>query len=167
MGSGRSAVARDRDRRANIRKEVQQHGRYRYNSSLPCGIGPIDQDIDQSRMLYSESLGISFKEDAGGYLHTGALPGAKHFALWPLSQTAQSCWHARPDNITVGVDWSLSRKRGESYGRSRLAGISNAHQEQDGALGPNGKPIPLTGGPVDRRHIHSVDARAVGIPGPV
>ncbi|HZZ38355.1 MAG TPA: VOC family protein [Acidobacteriaceae bacterium] len=72
-----------------------------------AGFGPIDRDIDQSRMLYSESLGISFKEDAGGYLHTGALPGVKHFALWPLSQAAQSCFgtDSWPDNIPVPQAW--------------------------------------------------------------
>ena len=48
-----------------------------------AGFGPIDRDIAESRELYGDSLGISFKEDAAGYLHTGALQSAKHFALWP------------------------------------------------------------------------------------
>jgi hypothetical protein len=66
-----------------------------------AGFGPIDRDIAQGRALYRENLGISFEEDAGGYLHTGALEGAKHFALWPLSQAAQSCFgtDAWPDHI--------------------------------------------------------------------
>jgi hypothetical protein len=72
-----------------------------------AGFGPIDRDIAQSRALYSESLGISFREDAGGYLHTGALPGAKHFALWPLSQAAESCFgtNSWPDDIPVPQAW--------------------------------------------------------------
>ncbi len=72
-----------------------------------AGFGPIDRDIAQSRALYSESLGISFKEDTGGYLHTGALPGAKHFALWPLSQAAESCFGTGswPDNIPAPQAW--------------------------------------------------------------
>jgi hypothetical protein len=37
-------------------------------------------------------LGIQFKEGSGTYLHTESLPGAKTFALWPLSQAAQSCF---------------------------------------------------------------------------
>lgn len=41
-----------------------------------AGFGPIDHDIDQSRALYGEGLGISFKGDADGYLYTGALEGA-------------------------------------------------------------------------------------------
>ena len=37
-------------------------------------------------------LGISFKEESDGYLHAEAVPGAKSFALWPLSQAARSCF---------------------------------------------------------------------------
>jgi Glyoxalase-like domain len=72
-----------------------------------AGFGPIDHDIAESRKLYADSLGISFKEDAGGYLYTAALPGAKHFALWPLSQAAQSCFgtDSWPDNIPVPQAW--------------------------------------------------------------
>ena len=72
-----------------------------------AGFGPIDHDIAESRTLYADSLGISFKEDAGGYLYTAALQGAKHFALWPLSQAAQSCFgtDSWPDNIPVPQAW--------------------------------------------------------------
>lgn len=51
-----------------------------------AGFGPIVRDPAASRKLYSETLGLPFKEDANGYLHTGAVDGVKHFALWPLSQ---------------------------------------------------------------------------------
>ena len=72
-----------------------------------AGFGPIDRDIADSRKLYADSLGISFKEDAGGYLYTGALQGTKHFALWPLSQAAQSCFGTGswPDDIPVPQAW--------------------------------------------------------------
>ena len=72
-----------------------------------AGFGPIDRDLAESRALYRDSLGILFHEDAGGYLHTGALQGAKHFALWPLSQAAQSCFGSDswPDNIPVPQAW--------------------------------------------------------------
>jgi hypothetical protein len=68
-----------------------------------AGFGPIDRDIAESRKLYADSLGSCFKEDAGGYLYTGSLQGAKHFALWPLAQAAQSCFgtDSWPDNIPV------------------------------------------------------------------
>jgi hypothetical protein len=72
-----------------------------------AGFGPIDRDIAESRKLYADSLGISFKEDAGDYLYTAALQGAKHFALWPLSLAAQSCFgtDSWPDNIPVPQAW--------------------------------------------------------------
>ncbi len=72
-----------------------------------AGFGPIDRNIDESRALYSDSLGIHFKEDSGGYLYTGALQGAKHFALWPLSQAAKSCFGSDswPDTIPVPQAW--------------------------------------------------------------
>ena len=56
-----------------------------------AGFGPIVDEIGESRRLYRDVLGIAFKEESGGYLHTEAVPGAKTFALWPLSQVAESC----------------------------------------------------------------------------
>src|SRR6201987_5466753 len=56
------------------------------------GFGPIVREGAASGQLYSQTLGINFKEETGGYLHTEALKGAKSFALWPLSQAAQSCF---------------------------------------------------------------------------
>ena len=72
-----------------------------------AGFGPIDRDVAESRKLYSDALGIPFKEDSGGYLYTGALQGAKHFALWPLAQAAQSCFgrDSWPDSIPVPQAW--------------------------------------------------------------
>src|SRR5215469_270041 len=57
-----------------------------------AGFGPIVRDTAAGRKLYEEALGIRFKEETGSYLHTGELKGAKEFALWPLSQAAQSCF---------------------------------------------------------------------------
>jgi catechol 2,3-dioxygenase-like lactoylglutathione lyase family enzyme len=72
-----------------------------------AGFGPIDHDVAQSRALYEESLGISFKEDTEGYLYTGGLQGAKHFAIWPLSQAARSCFgtDSWPADIPVPQAW--------------------------------------------------------------
>ncbi|WP_010090219.1 VOC family protein [Burkholderia ubonensis] len=57
-----------------------------------AGFGPIVIEARASRDLYSQALGIPFKEEKGGYLHTESLKGANTFALWPLSQAAQSCF---------------------------------------------------------------------------
>lgn len=72
-----------------------------------AGFGPIDRDVEVSRNLYSRVLGIPFHEDSGGYLYTGALAGAKHFAVWPLAQAAQSCFgkDTWPDAIPVPQAW--------------------------------------------------------------
>ena len=71
------------------------------------GFGPIVRDAVVSRNLYSHALGIPFKEESGGYLHTEALAGAKTFALWPLSQAAQSCFgkDSWPDEIPAPQAW--------------------------------------------------------------
>ena len=72
-----------------------------------AGFGPIVPDRERSRALYGEVLGIRFKEESGGYLHTESLEGAKSFALWPLSQAAQSCFGAEtwPADIPAPQAW--------------------------------------------------------------
>jgi hypothetical protein len=57
-----------------------------------AGFGPVANDPASSRKLYAGALGVPFEESEGGYLHTGNLDGAKHFAIWPLAQAAQSCF---------------------------------------------------------------------------
>jgi hypothetical protein len=72
-----------------------------------AGFGPIVPDAGASRKLYREALGISFKEETDGYLHTGDLKGAKEFALWPLSQAAQSCFgkDSWPSEVPTPQAW--------------------------------------------------------------
>ena len=72
-----------------------------------AGFGPIVRDREESRKLYSDRLGIPFKEEADGYLHTEAAPGAKSFALWPLSQAAQSCFgkESWPADVAAPQAW--------------------------------------------------------------
>jgi len=71
-----------------------------------AGFGPIVRTPD-SRRLYGDVLGVGFKEEQGGYLHTEAIDGAKTFALWPLNQAAQSCFgvEAWPDDIPAPQAW--------------------------------------------------------------
>ncbi len=72
-----------------------------------AGFGPIVRDSEASRELYIEAFKIPFKEEKGGYFYTGEMEGAKHFALWPLSQAAQSCFgrDAWPGEIPVPQAW--------------------------------------------------------------
>ena len=72
-----------------------------------AGFGPIVRDPIASRKFYSETLGLSFEEEANGYLHTGGLNGVKHFALWPLAQAAESCFGTDqwPSNLPMPQAW--------------------------------------------------------------
>ena len=72
-----------------------------------AGFGPIVRDTAASCKLYQDGLGISFKEESDGYLHTDALNGAKNFGLWPLSQAAQSSFgrDSWPDDVPVPQAW--------------------------------------------------------------
>lgn len=72
-----------------------------------AGFGPIVGDVAASRRLYGDSLGIRFKEEAGAYLHTESLDGAKSFALWPLAHAAQSCFgrESWPEDVPVPQAW--------------------------------------------------------------
>jgi len=72
-----------------------------------AGFGPIVREVTASRKLYCQTLGISLTEEEGSYLHTEALNGAKTFALWPLSQAAQSCFgeDSWPEEIPPPQAW--------------------------------------------------------------
>lgn len=72
-----------------------------------AGFGPIVRDGAASRKLYGDVLGIGFKEETGGYLHTESLEGAKTFALWPLSEAAKSCFakDSWPNVIPIPQAW--------------------------------------------------------------
>lgn len=71
-----------------------------------AGFGPIVRDA-ASRRLYGDDLGISLDAEADGYLHTEWLDGVKTFALWPLSQAAESCFGMPewPADVPVPQAW--------------------------------------------------------------
>ncbi|MDA1189583.1 MAG: glyoxalase, partial [Chloroflexi bacterium] len=71
-----------------------------------AGFGPVSHDHDASTKLYRETLGIPFKEE-NNYLHTDQLEGVKQFAIWPLSQAAQSCFGTTewPGDLPVPQAW--------------------------------------------------------------
>jgi len=71
------------------------------------GFGPIVSDMQQSSTFYRDNLGLAFQEEADGYFHTEKLQGVKTFALWPLSQVAQSCFGVNewPADLPVPTSW--------------------------------------------------------------
>jgi Glyoxalase-like domain len=90
-----------------IRKGDAMQGLEKARILFIAGFGPIVHDMDASRKLYVKALEIPFKEEDGGYLHTEGLQGAKTFALWPLSQAAESCFGdgTWPDHLPVPHAW--------------------------------------------------------------
>ena len=56
-----------------------------------------------------ETLGLPLEATDGNadYLHTDRLPGAKHFAIWPLAQANRSCFgtDAWPTDLRVPQFW--------------------------------------------------------------
>ena len=61
-----------------------------------AGFGPISRNTESSYGFYVETLGLPLKPMEGNsdYLlaEEGLLQGVKHFAVWPLSQAATSCF---------------------------------------------------------------------------
>lgn len=76
------------------------------NVLFVAGFGPIVEDMETSRRLYGEALGLPLEGDAT-YMHTGEIDGVKHFALWPLSGAAESCFGTTtwPPDVPVPGAW--------------------------------------------------------------
>jgi len=56
-------------------------------------VAVIAPDPAASRRLYVDALGLPLQSESGGeYVWTDQLEGAKHFAVWPLSQAAEACF---------------------------------------------------------------------------
>ena len=72
-----------------------------------AGFGPISSDLTESRRLYEQALGIHFTVEEGDYLHTEKIDGVRTFALWPLSQAAESCFGSAvwPPDVVVPHAW--------------------------------------------------------------
>ena len=71
-----------------------------------AGFGPIVPEMETSRRLYGDALGLPLEGDAS-YMHTEAVAGVRSFALWPLSAAAESCFGTTtwPDEHPVPQAW--------------------------------------------------------------
>ena len=76
------------------------------NVLFVAGFGPIVPEMETARAFYAEALGLPLTGDAT-YLSTAEIDGVKHFALWPLSGAAQSCFGAGtwPRDVPVPHGW--------------------------------------------------------------
>lgn len=66
-----------------------------------AGVTPIVRDAEAGAAFYRDALGLPVQGDA--YLSTEALPGVRHFGVWPLSLAARSCFgqEAWPQDVPV------------------------------------------------------------------
>ena len=71
-----------------------------------AGFGPIVANMQANQAFYGEVLGLPLEGDES-YLFTPQLDGVKHFALWPLSGAAESCFGSGewPSDIAVPQAW--------------------------------------------------------------
>ena len=69
--------------------------------------GPLVRDVDASRAFWSTGLGVALREAAPNYWTNDGLDGVKAFALWPLSQAAESCFGTThwPEEIPAPQAW--------------------------------------------------------------
>src|SRR6266545_190969 len=72
-----------------------------------AGFGPIVRDVSESRSFWGEGLGVELEEAAPNYYTNDSLEGVNAFALWPLSQAAESCFgtDAWPSEIPSPSAW--------------------------------------------------------------
>ena len=53
----------------------------------------ITSDPPSSARLYRDTLGLPLEAAPGDdYLHSGDIPGSRHFGVWPLHQAATACF---------------------------------------------------------------------------
>jgi catechol 2,3-dioxygenase-like lactoylglutathione lyase family enzyme len=57
-----------------------------------AGFGPIVTDMPAARAFYGEALGLTLEGDDSYLSVPPGLDGVKHFALWPLTGAAESCF---------------------------------------------------------------------------
>ncbi|HET7419334.1 MAG TPA: VOC family protein [Candidatus Dormibacteraeota bacterium] len=86
-----------------------------------AGFGPIAEDVEESRRLYEDALGIAFKIEEGDYRHTEELKGANSFAVWPLAQAAESCFGSKT--------WPADTPRPQAWLEFDVEDVAAATQE--------------------------------------
>jgi catechol 2,3-dioxygenase-like lactoylglutathione lyase family enzyme len=71
-----------------------------------AGFGPIVPEVETGREFYAYTLGLPLKAN-GSYLHSSDIEGVKEFALWPLSEAAESCFGSDkwPEEFPVPQGW--------------------------------------------------------------
>ena len=74
-----------------------------------AGFGPVVRDYKVSFAFYGGNLDLPLTQMPGDptYYHAEQIEGVKHFALWPLSNAAQSCFGTNdwPGDVEIPQAW--------------------------------------------------------------
>lgn len=137
-----------------------------------AGFGPIVRDTDASLALWRDGFGIGLTEAAPGYFTNDDTEGVKAFALWPLTQAAESTFgtDAWPDDIPAPQAWMELDVESvdavaEAIAELRSGGhrvLRDAHTEPWGQttarlLSPEGLLVGITFTPWMHEHHHDHD----------
>ena len=123
------------------------------------GFGPIIRDPDAAHAFWRDGLGIRFEEPVPGYFTNDDLEGVKAFAMWPLTQAADSTFGS-PDwpadlpqpQAWLELDVESPEAVGEAVAEMESAGhrvLKGAHEEPWGQttarlLSPEGLLVGVT-----------------------
>lgn len=101
-------------------------------------VATITKDPTASRRLYVEAFGLPLETAEGSsYLHSEAVPGTRHFGVWPLTEAAQACfgtdtWPAGHPVPQASIEFEVgapqlvadaARELSEEYGYPLLHGV--------------------------------------------
>jgi catechol 2,3-dioxygenase-like lactoylglutathione lyase family enzyme len=72
-----------------------------------AGFGPIVTDMPAARTFYGDALGLTLEGDDSYLSSSHDLQGVKHFALWPLTGAAESCFGTPvwPSDVPAPQGW--------------------------------------------------------------
>ena len=134
-----------------------------------AGFGPIIGEADDARGFWERGLGIRLDEPAPGYFTNDDLDGIKAFALWPLTQAAETTFGSPvwPSDVPSPQAWmELDVESPEAVGQAieemTAAGhrvLKGAHEEPWGQttarlLSPEGLLVGITFTPWMHEHTH-------------
>lgn len=146
--------------------------------SFVAGFGPIIREPESAQAFWRDGLGIPFEEAAPGYFTNDDLDGVKAFAMWPLSQAAESTFGTTewPSDLPTPQAWlELDVESADAVAVAveelHDAGhhiLRDAHEEPWGQttarlLSPEGLLVGITFTPWMHDHEHSHDPE----PGPI
>jgi len=127
--------------------------------SFVAGFGPVIGEANAAHRFWRDGLGIDFQEPAPGYFTNDDLDGVRAFAMWPLSQAAESTFGSPewPSDLPVPQAWleldvESAEAVGDAVAEMGAAGhrvLRGAHEEPWGQttarlLSPEGLLVGIT-----------------------